>query len=70
MAVVCGRVWAVVSFSVLLSGVKGLGGRGVKGDYVYTRSHSRFQITHKHTPPRAQEHITRITIGPPMTQIH
>lgn len=28
MAVVCGRVWAVVSFSVLLSGVKGLGGGG------------------------------------------
>lgn len=28
MATVCGRVWAVVSFSVLLSGVKGFGGRG------------------------------------------
>lgn len=28
MATVCGRVWAVVSFSVLLSGVKGFGERG------------------------------------------
>lgn len=64
MAMVCGGVWAVVSSSVPLSGVKGLGGRGVKGDYVYTRSHSRFQITHKHTPP---EHNS---ISPVSLQFH
>lgn len=55
MAVVCGGVWAVVSVSVPLFGVKGLG-EGGKGDYIYTRTHSRFQNTLKHTPPSTIAH--------------
>lgn len=52
MAMVFGGVWAVVSFSVLLSGVKRLGGRGVKGGLcVHQKPFSLSNHTQTHTPP-------------------
>lgn len=49
MAMVCGGVWAVVSFSVLLFGVKGLGG-GAGGGIIYTPKHILSFKTYTHSP--------------------
>lgn len=42
MAIGCGGVWAVVSFSVPLFAVKGPRGGGGRRDYIYTRTRSLF----------------------------
>ena len=66
MAVVCGGVWAVVSFSVLLFGVKGLG-RVEGGDYIYTEHILSFK-THAAPYIHAQKHITSVITAPSMIQ--
>lgn len=67
MAVVCGGVWAVVSFSVLLFGVKGLwGGRGD-----YTPEHILSFKTHTNTLPHTYKQNSTLPVSltvPPMIQ--
>lgn len=69
MAMGRGGVWAVVSFSVPLFGVKGLEGEG-GGLYVHQNTFSLSKHTHIDTPPyvQAQNHITSVIEVPPIIQ--